>query len=202
MHTRRYFSLANLPRAMSSAPSDSAATVSAPTSAPAAGLSSASASWSAAVAAVPGSNAPVSVEAYSPEWSSRYLDESERIRGAFGSNLVRTLHVGSTSVPGCAAKPVIDIVVLVHDWEATWSTQLEDDLRALDYHAYPRAHPFTKIKRRYWQRVIRDAEGNEKHVAHLHGRRQRTRNNRCDCAPLRRARCSSPFLSLLLLCAQ
>lgn len=154
---------------MSSAPpSESAA--SAP--APAAGLSAASASWAAAVAQVPGANAPVSVESYSPEWATRYSEESDRIRAPFGSNLVQTLHVGSTSVPGCAAKPVIDIVVLVRDWEATWSTQLEDALRALDYHAYPREHPFTKIKRRYWQRVIKDNQGNEKHVAHLHGQSQ------------------------------
>lgn len=113
---------------------------------------------------------PVSVEPYSSEWASRYSEESARIRVAFGDdNLVGTHHIGSTSVPQCAAKPVIDILVLVRDWEDTWATQLEQQLREMDYHAYPREHPFTKIKRRYWQKVITDAQGKEKHVAHLHG---------------------------------
>ncbi len=38
-----------------------------------------------------------------------------RIRGALGTQVVRLEHAGSTSVPGLAAKPVIDIVLVVPD---------------------------------------------------------------------------------------
>jgi GrpB-like predicted nucleotidyltransferase (UPF0157 family) len=50
-----------------------------------------------------------------PEWAAQYVREEERIRAALGSRAVRVEHVGSTSVPGIVAKPVIDIVLTVTD---------------------------------------------------------------------------------------
>ena len=46
---------------------------------------------------------------YDPGWPARYEAEAERLRKAIGDALVRVEHVGSTAVPGLAAKPVIDI---------------------------------------------------------------------------------------------
>jgi putative glutamine amidotransferase len=46
-------------------------------------------------------------------WPAWFEEEAERIRGALGDAAVRIDHVGSTSVPGLAAKPVIDIQVSV-----------------------------------------------------------------------------------------
>lgn len=54
---------------------------------------------------------------YDPAWPSRFEAEAERIRRAFGRELVRVEHVGSTAVPGLAAKPVIDIQVSVASLE-------------------------------------------------------------------------------------
>jgi GrpB-like predicted nucleotidyltransferase (UPF0157 family) len=48
-------------------------------------------------------------------WPRRYADEAARIRAALGPALLGLEHVGSTSVPGLAAKPIIDIVVAVAD---------------------------------------------------------------------------------------
>lgn len=44
-----------------------------------------------------------------PAWPARYQDEAGRIRAALGDRVVRLEHVGSTSVPGLAAKPIVDI---------------------------------------------------------------------------------------------
>jgi hypothetical protein len=50
-----------------------------------------------------------------PEWAAQYAREQERIRAALGARAVQVEHVGSTSVPGLMAKPVIDIVLTVTD---------------------------------------------------------------------------------------
>jgi len=52
---------------------------------------------------------------YDPEWPVLFEREVERIRAALGERVVRLDHVGSTSVPGLAAKPVIDILLVVED---------------------------------------------------------------------------------------
>jgi GrpB-like predicted nucleotidyltransferase (UPF0157 family) len=44
-----------------------------------------------------------------------FAREAERIRQALGDGVVRLEHVGSTSVPGLAAKPRIDILLVVQD---------------------------------------------------------------------------------------
>jgi GrpB-like predicted nucleotidyltransferase (UPF0157 family) len=50
-----------------------------------------------------------------PAWPALYDDLAGRIRQALGSRALRLDHVGSTSVPGLAAKPVIDIDLIVAD---------------------------------------------------------------------------------------
>jgi GrpB-like predicted nucleotidyltransferase (UPF0157 family) len=52
---------------------------------------------------------------YDPVWPRLYAREAARIRSALGERVVRLEHVGSTSVPGLAAKPLIDIVLEVPD---------------------------------------------------------------------------------------
>ena len=52
---------------------------------------------------------------YDPSWEEKFEREAAAIRGALGSVAVRVDHVGSTSVPRLAAKPIIDINVSVPD---------------------------------------------------------------------------------------
>lgn len=54
---------------------------------------------------------------YSPDWPVRYEQERERIAAALGDAARRIAHVGSTAVPGLAAKPIIDVLVSVDDPE-------------------------------------------------------------------------------------
>ena len=50
---------------------------------------------------------------YDPEWPHLFEREARRIRAALGDRVVMLEHVGSTSVPGLAAKPRIDILLIV-----------------------------------------------------------------------------------------
>ena len=64
---------------------------------------------------LPEHNAPIHLAEYDPEWPRLYAREAERIGAALGPKMLRIEHVGSTSVPGLAAKPLIDIVLVVAD---------------------------------------------------------------------------------------
>lgn len=50
-----------------------------------------------------------------PAWPLAYEREAARIRSLLGDRIARLEHVGSTAVPGLAAKPIIDIVLAVAD---------------------------------------------------------------------------------------
>lgn len=52
---------------------------------------------------------------YDPRWPDLFQREAKRIRVALGPLALRIEHTGSTSVPGLAAKPIIDIVLVVAD---------------------------------------------------------------------------------------
>jgi GrpB-like predicted nucleotidyltransferase (UPF0157 family) len=52
---------------------------------------------------------------YSPAWPAAFEQEATRLRLLLGDELVRVHHIGSTSVPGLAAKPIIDLLPLVRD---------------------------------------------------------------------------------------
>jgi GrpB-like predicted nucleotidyltransferase (UPF0157 family) len=60
-------------------------------------------------------DAPVTLAEYDPEWPALFAREDARIRGILGDRVLLLEHVGSTSVPGLAAKPVIDMVLVVPD---------------------------------------------------------------------------------------
>lgn len=52
---------------------------------------------------------------YNPQWPQVYAQHERRIRAALGPAAVHIEHIGSTSVPGLAAKPIIDVLVTVED---------------------------------------------------------------------------------------
>jgi GrpB-like predicted nucleotidyltransferase (UPF0157 family) len=60
-------------------------------------------------------NDTIDLSDYSPVWPELFAREVERIRGALGAVALAVDHVGSTAVPGLAAKPIIDIVLTVAD---------------------------------------------------------------------------------------
>ena len=60
-------------------------------------------------------SAPIAFVESDPEWPALYAREEARIRAILGDQVVRIAHTGSTSIPGLAAKPIIDITMLVAD---------------------------------------------------------------------------------------
>jgi GrpB-like predicted nucleotidyltransferase (UPF0157 family) len=52
---------------------------------------------------------------YDPAWPGRFESERDRVQRALGDAALRIEHIGSTAVPGLAAKPIIDLVVTVED---------------------------------------------------------------------------------------
>jgi GrpB-like predicted nucleotidyltransferase (UPF0157 family) len=58
---------------------------------------------------------PLVVVGYDPAWPQTYERWRRRVTVALGRTALRIAHVGSTSVPGLAAKPIVDIQVSVAD---------------------------------------------------------------------------------------
>ncbi len=79
------------------------------------------------VAEPPRLDGPVHLAEYDPRWPALYEREAARIRSVLGERALRLEHVGSTSVPGLAAKPIIDILLVVADPadETSYLTPLE-----------------------------------------------------------------------------
>ena len=65
---------------------------------------------------------------YDPAWPGRFRREEARIRAALGEAALSVEHIGSTSVPGLAAKPIVDILLVVEDSgdEASYLPALEE----------------------------------------------------------------------------
>ncbi|WP_166503460.1 GrpB family protein [Modestobacter italicus] len=59
--------------------------------------------------------AQISVVDYDARWPTRFREIAERLRRALTGDVVGVEHIGSTSVPGLAAKPIIDVLLTVAD---------------------------------------------------------------------------------------
>jgi GrpB-like predicted nucleotidyltransferase (UPF0157 family) len=57
----------------------------------------------------------ITVVDYDERWPQRFRDIAERVRQALGDVAVGVEHIGSTSVPGLAAKPIVDVLLTVDD---------------------------------------------------------------------------------------
>jgi GrpB-like predicted nucleotidyltransferase (UPF0157 family) len=55
----------------------------------------------------------IRISDYDPTWPEQFRCEANRIRTLLGSRALQIEHVGSTSVPGLAAKPILDILLVV-----------------------------------------------------------------------------------------
>ncbi|MEW5849252.1 MAG: GrpB family protein [Myxococcota bacterium] len=97
---------------------------------------------------------------YSPEWPARFAREAERLGALLGEELVGIHHIGSTSVPGLAAKPIIDLLPLVRD--LTRMDEHNAKLQAAGYQAWGECG---LPGRRYF---TRDHDGYRTHNIHIY----------------------------------
>lgn len=96
-----------------------------------------------------------------PEWAARFADLGARLRGALGDRARRIDHIGSTSIPGIAAKPIVDVQVAVEDFEPF--APLREGVEATGY----RFHPDNDdLRKRYF---TLDEDGTR--ISNLHLRR-------------------------------
>ena len=68
---------------------------------------------------------------YQKEWVDHFNQEADLLRSALGDLALRIEHIGSTSIPGMAAKAIIDIMVAVP--QLIWSSDLIKNLDGVGY---------------------------------------------------------------------
>lgn len=99
----------------------------------------------------------VEVVPYQDKWPSMFEAEAKLIKQALGDNCVAIHHIGSTSVPGLAAKPIIDILPVVKNIMLV--DQANPAMQALGYDV---KGEFGIFFRRFFQK------GNEKRTHNVH----------------------------------
>lgn len=76
---------------------------------------------------------PVVVD-YRPEWTARFATLAAQLEGALGPTALRIEHIGSTAIPGMAAKDLLDVQVSVADLDRA-ADAFDPPLRGLGYAA-------------------------------------------------------------------
>lgn len=77
------------------------------------------------------STSPILIKEYDPKWALFFKSESKRISCAIADFILSIEHIGSTAVPGLAAKPIVDILIGVK--KVTASPLFIPPLLNLDY---------------------------------------------------------------------
>jgi GrpB-like predicted nucleotidyltransferase (UPF0157 family) len=101
----------------------------------------------------------IRVVAHDPAWASQFMEEAARVEAALGEVAVRVRHIGSTSVPGIRAKPVVDILL-----EVTSLAALDAHTSRLEVLGYEAKGEFGIAGRRYFRRD--DSAGVRTHQIH------------------------------------
>jgi len=57
----------------------------------------------------------IELQPYTPQWEILFKKEAEALASVFGGTLLKIHHIGSTSIPGIVAKPIIDMLPVVKD---------------------------------------------------------------------------------------
>jgi GrpB-like predicted nucleotidyltransferase (UPF0157 family) len=89
----------------------------------------------------------IEVVPYDPNWPTIFETEATKIKQALGNNCIAIHHVGSTSVPGLAAKPIIDIVPVVRD-----ILVLDQNTSGMEARGYEAKGEYGMLFRRYFQK--------------------------------------------------
>lgn len=109
---------------------------------------------------------PIVVVPYDPAWPIRFRIEAQLVQVAMSAQRPAIEHIGSTSVPGLAAKPVIDMLVGVPSLDAFEA--YVDRLSNYGYEyipEYERALP----DRRFFKRMVRGVRTHHAHVVEVNG---------------------------------
>lgn len=72
---------------------------------------------------------------HNPRWAVLFAEASRELRDALGTAILAVHHVGSTAVPGLWAKPILDLLVSIPNFEE--AVELVPDLAAIGYEFRP-----------------------------------------------------------------
>ena len=89
----------------------------------------------------------IEVVEYNPSWPELFEVESKWIKQALGGNCVEIYHIGSTSVPGLSAKPIIDMLPVVRDIR-----EVDKATEAMESLGYEAKGEYGIAFRRYFQK--------------------------------------------------
>jgi GrpB-like predicted nucleotidyltransferase (UPF0157 family)/RimJ/RimL family protein N-acetyltransferase len=107
---------------------------------------------------MPSNQRRVEVTAYDPHWVAAFRQEAALLKSVFGDQALAVHHIGSTSVPGLPAKPVIDLLLEVRDIQAVDS--YNEHMRGLGYEPHGE---YGLPRRRYFPKSIAG-----KRFSHVH----------------------------------
>jgi len=130
-------------------------------------------------------NRPYTIIPYNSNWPILFSNESKIINDIIGNNILKTHHIGSTSVQGMSSKSTVDILFIVKDISTINDSildmkkigytsfgslnsknshlfeKIEDEQRTFIIHFYPKGHPEIKqiLAIRDYLRSHKDAVG-------------------------------------------
>lgn len=84
---------------------------------------------------------------YNTNWVELFEQEKEKIKSAFGDDAVDIEHIGSTSVPRLASRPIIDIAVLIDSYK-----EADDYIEPLAKFGYEYNQPASSPERHFFRK--------------------------------------------------
>ena len=102
----------------------------------------------------------IEIVEYCPEWARLFEEEKAALADALGQTEAIIEHIGSTAVPGLAAKPIIDIMIGLADFSI--ANSLVPPIIALGYD-YIAEYESVMPERRYFQKNV-----DTKRTHHIH----------------------------------
>jgi len=100
---------------------------------------------------------------YDPNWPQMYKEEAEALIELWKDNLVSIHHVGSTSVPGLAAKPIIDSMLIIINKNIV--KNFDTGMEGLGYRPRGECLDAGGTPERYY--YSKDTDGLRSHQAHI-----------------------------------
>lgn len=95
---------------------------------------------------------------YSPQWTSDFESEAAHLKDIFKDAIFSIHHIGSTSIPGMKAKPIIDILITTDNLE-----KIDDFDAQMEHQGYVVGGEFGLPRRRFF------CKGNQDHcLIHIH----------------------------------
>lgn len=102
----------------------------------------------------------VKVVPYDPKWTAYFDEEKQRLKRVLGANCLAIHHIGSTSVPGLSAKPIIDMIPVVKQ-----IAEVKEAISSMEELGYTYKGEFGVPFRRFFKKF----EGNTvTHHAHIY----------------------------------